>query len=99
MANPYTVLEVAVDADDETIRRSYLELVRRFPPEQYPERFAAVRAAYENVKDINARAAFRLFEAGRDDTIDAIIEEAACRTPQRRIGLRMLLKAAFPPSG
>ncbi len=96
MADPYTVLEVSPDAADETIRQRYLELARRFPPEQNPERFAAVRAAYEKVKDLNSRAMFRLFEAGRDDTIDAIIEEAACRTPRRRIGLQDLLNVAFP---
>lgn len=97
MANPYTVLEVPPEADDEAIRRRYLELVRRYPPEQHPERFAAVRAAYEKVKDINSRTMFLLFESGRDDTIDAIIEEAACRTPQRRIGLQELLDTAIPP--
>lgn len=96
MADPYTVLEVSPDAADETIRQRYLELARRFPPEQNPERFAAVRAAYEKVKDLNSRAMFRLFEAGWDDTIDAIIEEAACRTPRRRIGLQDLLNVAFP---
>jgi hypothetical protein len=56
-----------------------------------------VRTAYEKLKDLNSRAMFRLFESGRDDTIEAIIEEAACRTPQRRIGLQDLLKTAFPP--
>jgi curved DNA-binding protein CbpA len=96
MANPYTVLGLPPDADDEAIRQRYLELVRHFPPEQHPERFAAVRGAYEKVKDLNSRATYLLFESGRDDTIDAIIEEAACRTPQRRIGLQELLAVAFP---
>ena len=31
--------------EDETIRRRYLELVREFPPERHPTRFAAIRAA------------------------------------------------------
>jgi curved DNA-binding protein CbpA len=96
MPDPYTVLELAPDADDEAIRQRYLELARRFPPEQNPERFAAVRTAYEKIKDLNSRANYRLFESGKDDAIDAIIEEAACRTPQRRIGLSELLAATFP---
>lgn len=96
MPDPYSVLGVPPDADDETIRRRYLELARQFTPEQHPERFAAVRAAYELVKDLDSRVRHRLFDAGKDDTIEAIIEEAACRTPRRRVGLKELLAAALP---
>lgn len=97
MPDPYTVLGVPPDADDETIRRRYLELTRQFTPEHHPERFAAVRGAYERVKDLDRRVQYRLFEAGKDDTIEAIIEEAACRTPRRRAGLRAILAAVLPP--
>ena len=97
MTDPYQVLGLPLDSDDTTIRKRYLELTREFPPEQYPERFAAVRAAYENVKDLDGRVRYRLFEAGKDDTIEAITEAAACQTPRRRIGLQALISAAFPP--
>jgi curved DNA-binding protein CbpA len=97
MPDPYSVLGIAPDADDEAIRKRYLELAREFPPEQHPERFAAVRAAYEKVKDLDGRVRHRLFEAGKDDTIEAITEAAACQTPRRRIGLQALISAAMPP--
>src|SRR3954447_22848568 len=97
MPDPYTTLGVPADADDEAIRRRYLELTREFTPEHHPERFAAIRAAYEKVKDLDARVRHRLFEAGKEDTIEAIIEEAACRTPRRRTGLRALLAVVIPP--
>lgn len=97
MPDPYTVLGLPADADDEAVRRRYLELARLHPPEQQPERFAAVRAAYEAVKDLDARVRHRLFEAGADDGIEGIIQEAACRTPRPRTGLDALLKAAPPP--
>ncbi len=97
MPNPYSILGVPADADDETIRRRYLQLTREFPPEQHPDRFAAVRAAYEKVKTLDSRVRYRLFEATKDDTIEAIIEEAACRTPRRRLSLQALLAAALPP--
>ena len=83
MADPYIVLGVAADADDDAIRRRYLELAREFTPEQHPDRFAAVRAAYEKIKTLENRVQHRLFERGKDDTIESIIEEAACRTPRR----------------
>ena len=96
MADPYTILELPPDADDEAVRRRYLELARQFTPEQQPERFAAIRSAYEKIKDLESRVRYRLFDAGKEDTIEALIEEAACRTPRRRIGLKELLAMAFP---
>jgi curved DNA-binding protein CbpA len=92
MDDPYAVLGVSPESDDETIRKRYLELVREFSPEQHPRRFAAVRAAYEAVKDLNSRVAYRLFEQGRRDGIEQIIEEIACRTPRRRFTLQALLE-------
>src|ERR1700719_691273 len=97
MADPHAVLGLPPDCDDETIRRRYLELVRQFSPEHHPERFAAVRAAYESLRDRDARLRHRLFEAGKKENVDAIIEELACRTPRRRISLKTLLSLASRP--
>src|SRR5437588_8255457 len=91
MADPYEILGLSPDSDDEAIRRRYLALVRQFPPERSPERFAAVRQAYESLRDLNTRLRYRLFEAGKKETVDAIIEELACRTPRRRLSLEQLL--------
>ena len=85
MTDPYAVLGLPGDSDDETIRRRYLELVRQYPPEHQPQKFAAIRAAYEALRDLNTRLRHRLFEAGKKETIDALIEEIACRSPRRRL--------------
>jgi len=97
MADPYTVLGVATDADDEAIRGRYLVLAREFAPEHHPERFAAIRAAYEKIKTLENRVRHRLFETGKDDPIESIIEEAAWRTPRQRLGLRAIIAAVLPP--
>jgi curved DNA-binding protein CbpA len=97
MDDPHIVLGVAADADDETIRRRYLELVRQYSPEHHPDKFAAVRAAYERLRDRNARVRYRLFEAGRKETIEAIVEEIACRSSRRRVSLKTLLSALTKP--
>jgi len=55
MSNPYEVFGLPPDSDDEAIRRRYLELVRQFSPERHPEKFAAVRRAYESLRDLNTR--------------------------------------------
>ncbi|HEY0523746.1 MAG TPA: J domain-containing protein [Stellaceae bacterium] len=60
MADPFSVLDVDEEADDETIRRRYLALVRRHPPERDPERFRAVRAAYEAIRGRRDRLRVRL---------------------------------------
>ena len=94
MSDPHDILGLPPGADDAAVRARYLELVRRWPPEQAPQRFAEVRAAYERLRDRDARLRQRLFEAGRRPTIDRLIEEAACRTPRRRPSLAELLAAA-----
>ncbi len=90
MLDPYQVLGLSADSDDETIRRRYLELVREFPPERHPEKFARVRTAYEHLRDLDTRLRYRLFEVGRNDSIEAIVEELTCRTPRRRMSLEAL---------
>lgn len=91
MSDPYKVLELPHDSDDETIRRRYLELVRQFSPERHPEKFAAIREAYEKLKDLETRLRYRLFDTGKNETIEAIIEELACRTKRRRVALDVML--------
>lgn len=94
MTDPYDTLGLPAHADDDAIRRRYLELVREFPPERAPERFAAVRTAYERLRDRDTRLKHRLFEVGRRGTLDGLIEDVACRTPRRRLTLNQLLAAA-----
>src|SRR5438132_12373824 len=97
MTDPYAVLSLPDDSDDETIRRRYLELVRQYSPEHHPEKFAAVRAAYEQLRDLNTRLRHRLFEAGKRESIDAILEEVSCRRARRRVSLPEMLSAVLKP--
>jgi curved DNA-binding protein CbpA len=97
MDDPHLVLGLPPDCDDETIRRRYLELVRQFSPEHHPTRFATIRAAYERLRDRNARVRYRLFEAGKKETVEALVEEIACRSSRRRVSLATLLTALHRP--
>ena len=97
MANPYEILGLPPDAEDETIRRRYLELVRQFTPEHHPEKFAAVREAYESLRDLETRLRYRLFEAGKNESVEAIIEEIACRSARRPLSLETLLSTLKRP--
>jgi curved DNA-binding protein CbpA len=59
--NPYLVLGVPVDADDQVIRQAYLVAVKESPPDLAPQRFQAVSAAYEQIKDAARRRRHFLF--------------------------------------
>jgi curved DNA-binding protein CbpA len=91
MSDPYAVLGVPADADDAAIRRRYLELIKQYTPEAHAERFAAIRQAYEQLKDLETRVRHRLFEVGKTESVDRIIEELACRNTRRRLSLTALL--------
>ena len=91
MSDPYTVLGLALDSTDEAIRRRYLQLVRTYTPERAPERFAAIREAYEKLRDPVSRLRYRIFEAGKDDTLEALIADAKARMPRRRVPVAELL--------
>lgn len=92
MTDPHDVLGLPADASDETVRKRYLELVRQYSPEQNPEKFAAIRSAYESLKDRTTRLRYRLFEAGRNENLERIMEEIECRSPRRRLSLQTLLR-------
>jgi curved DNA-binding protein CbpA len=52
---PYFVLGISPNADDETIRQAYLAAVKESPPDVNPERFQVISAAYAQIKDEQAR--------------------------------------------
>src|SRR5207249_7787908 len=97
MTDPYSVLGLSPDSDDAAIRQRYLELVRRFTPEHSPQQFAAIRAAYDSLRDRDARLRHRLFEAGKKETVDAILEELTCRSSRPRVSLKQLLSVVRKP--
>ena len=59
--NPYDVLGIAGDANDASIRRAYLALVKRYPPERYPDKFKQITEAYNSLKNEKSRLEYYLF--------------------------------------
>ena len=59
--NPYLVLGVPLDADDQTIRRAYVDSIKLAPPDVDPIRFQAVNTAYELLKHEANRHRHTLF--------------------------------------
>lgn len=55
MLKYYLTLGISFPSTDEEIRRAYLEMVKRFPPERSPKEFAEISEAYEAIKDETQR--------------------------------------------
>jgi curved DNA-binding protein CbpA len=99
MSDPHEVLGVSRHADEDEIRKRYLELVRAFPPDRAPERFAAIRAAYDEVRDPARRLDALLFDSVSSDTLESIADVVRARLRDRLASapLDVLLSLATAP--
>jgi curved DNA-binding protein CbpA len=82
MPNPFSALGIAETADDEAIKKAYLQRVREHPPERDPERFQVIRAAYEAIKTRRDRLHYRLF--GKETSNFAGLVASALQAGPRR---------------
>jgi curved DNA-binding protein CbpA len=82
--NPYIVLDVPQEADDQIIRQAYLKAVKESPPDADPKRFQAVSQAYEKIKDQPSRHRHILFNQDCPATspLDVLARYASHRRPQ-----------------
>src|ERR1700722_5182747 len=98
MSDPFETLGLSRTAGEEETRKRYLELVREFPPDRAPERFAAIRAAYDEVRDPVRRLEAQLLEVDTGDTLDAIAADPPARlpAPPARLPVDALLGLAGP---
>ena len=98
MNDPYETLGLTADADEGEIRRRYLQLVRESPPDRDPERFAAVHAAYEALRDPARRlqAQIFMFET-KTDSLEVIATELRRRVWDVRLPVADLLALADSP--
>jgi curved DNA-binding protein CbpA len=94
MADPYATLGLPPDADEATVRRRYLELVRENPPEKRPERFAEIREAYEQLRDPVTLLRGEVFRLRSQESLDDIITDLRSRVQSARIPTETLLSLA-----
>jgi curved DNA-binding protein CbpA len=72
----YSSLELSPHADAEEIKRSYFRLIRKYPPQKEPEKFQAIREAYETLSDPKARANYDSLQQ-HGDQISKLVAEAS----------------------
>ncbi|WP_295388772.1 DnaJ domain-containing protein [uncultured Thiodictyon sp.] len=86
MSDPYLTLGLPPDADDDAVHAAYLAAVKTCPPERDPQRFQAIRAAYESLRTQRARLAQALFDReppSLTDILDRADPVGAPRRPSR----------------
>jgi DnaJ-class molecular chaperone len=91
MNDPYVVLGVGSEAEEDEIRQRYLQLVRENPPERAPERFAEIRAAYDQLRDPEISWERRLFDLKDTDGLDALLARRAAEVAPIRYSTNLLL--------
>ena len=94
MNDPFEILGLAPGAASDEIRQRYLELVREFPPDRAPEKFAAIRAAYDDLRDPIRQLARQMFTLGTDDSFEALARDLRSRILRPDLPAETLLSLA-----
>ncbi len=75
--NHYKVLGVRSNSRPEKIKQHYIQLVKQYPPEQFPEEFERIRRAYETLRDPIKREEYNLmrkFGGSLEETMNQFME-------------------------
>lgn len=83
MSDPYLILGVAPDADDDSIQSAYLAAVKASPPERDARRFEAIRRAYEAIRSRRDRLAFELFDTTPPTPMEVLERAAPLKAGER----------------
>ncbi len=73
-SDPYAVLGISRNADDERIRAAYVAKVKQFPPDRSPAEFELVRDAYNVLRDRRRRAQHMLFSVDLEVSLQSLLE-------------------------
>ena len=97
MNNPYEILGVSPGSSEEAIRSAYLQKVREFPPDRAPEKFAEVRAAFDELRDPSRLREKRLQSLETTDSFAALAADIRARIVRPDLPTDLLLLLAEGP--
>jgi DnaJ-domain-containing protein 1 len=97
MPTAHETLGVSSTASEADIRSRYLQLVREFPPDRAPERFAEIRAAYDELRDPGPQLERRLLSLHTNDSLDELQNELRSRLNLVKLPTAALLSLADGP--
>ena len=73
--DPWSVLGVPPEADDNEIRAAYMLKVKQYPPDRCGPEFEKVRDAYEQLKDSYRRAKHLILGATPDRPLESLLDD------------------------
>ena len=88
----YHTLGLSPDCSEADLRKRYLELVRRYPPELHPDKFSKIHEAYEHLKNPLEAIPDMLFSFASEDSIDRIIADVLDDVRNERLPTSLLLQ-------
>jgi len=97
MISAFDILGVEDNTSDEAVRNAYLQKIREYPPERFPETFKEVRQAFDAIATDKLRMTYRLFS--QDTPNIAFLAEKTLETeepgvrPTKEIILKLLENA------
>ncbi len=94
MSDAYDILGLTSDCNEAELRARYLQLVRESPPDRDPERFAKIRAAYDEIRDPVALVERKLFIPSKTDTLETLEKELVERLTSAKFSSAVLLSLA-----
>lgn len=94
MRNPYEVLQIHTSANDTQVKESYIQKVKEYPPERFPEEFKEIREAYETISTTNSRVAYRLFHLEEPD-IPKLTKSLLAGGERKRVSPKRLVEMAL----
>lgn len=94
MRSAHETLGVSSNADEAEIRGRYLQLVREFPPDRAPERFAEIRAAYDELRDPSVELERKIFSLTTRDSLADLETELRARLKSAKLSSSALLSLA-----
>ncbi|MBF0226083.1 MAG: DnaJ domain-containing protein [Desulfobacterales bacterium] len=91
----YLILNADLNASDDDIRKSYIELVKKYPPEKEPVKFQQITEAYEAIKDKRSRINQKLFGSNKTSNYEHLLNliKDSIQAKRKRVGLKEIFKA------
>lgn len=82
--DPWAVLGISREANDEELRAAYLRRIREYPPDRSPAEFERARDAYGLLRDPARRLELRLSTERPDAPIVSLLDEE--EMPRNHVG-------------
>jgi hypothetical protein len=89
--DPWLVLGVSQEADDNEIRTAYMRKIKEYPPDRCGPEFERIRDAYDQLKDPYRRAEYLILGASLEMPLESLLDDIPAT--RRYVGPELWLEA------